>query len=187
MSIAKPIPTNNEIKLNPKKMIVSKTDVSGKIIYGNDYFCEISGYKESELIASPHSILRHPDMPRAIFHMMWQHLNSGRNIVAVVKNMAKNGDYYWVTTDFDIRRDKLGNIKYYAAFRQAAPKHVVLEMEKLYGKLVEIEKEHSMKASIDYLEAFLEERRMNYDQFIDELAKPKGFAATFFEKMKQLF
>lgn len=187
MSIARPTPTDREIKLNPKKMIVSKTDVSGRIIYGNEYFCEVSGYKESELVTSPHNILRHPDMPKAIFYIMWQYLASGRNIVAVVKNMAKNGDYYWVTTDFDIRRDALGNIKYYAAFRQAAPRHVIIEMEKIYAKLLEIEKEHGMKASVAYFEAFLEEKNMNYDQFIEELAKPKGLTASFFEKMKKLF
>jgi len=187
VSIAKPIPTNREIKLSSKKMIVSKTDSSGKIIYGNDYFCEISGYKESELISSPHSLLRHPDMPRAIFYLMWQYLGSGRNIVAVVKNLAKNGDHYWVTTDFDIRRDVLGNIRYYAAFRQAAPKQVVKEMEKLYIKLLEIEKEHDMKASVAYLEAYLEEKNMNYDQYIENLARPKGLSALFFSKMKKLF
>lgn len=187
MSISRPIPTDKEIKLNSNKMIVSKTDVNGKIIYGNEYFCEVSGYKESELIASPHSILRHPDMPKAVFFLMWQYLAKGRNIMAVVKNLAKNGDYYWVTTDFDIRRDAMGNIKYYAAFRQAAPKHVVIEMEKIYVKLLEIEKEHGMKASVAYFEAFLEEKNMNYDQFIGDLAKPKGLTAVFFEKMKSLF
>jgi len=187
ITITRPIATDIEIKLDSKKMIVSKTDVTGKIIYGNEYFCELSGYKESELISSPHSILRHPDMPRAIFKLMWDHLNSGRNIMAVVKNMAKNGNYYWVTTDFDIRRDPLGNIQYYVAFRQAAPKHVVEVMEKLYVKLIAIEKEHDIKASMAYLDAYLEEKNMNYDQFIEQLAKPKGLSAIFFEKMKKLF
>jgi PAS domain S-box-containing protein len=187
MSILKPIATDKEIKLNPKRMIVSKTDTTGKIIYGNDYFCEISGYKESELISSPHSILRHPDMPKAVFYLMWDYLKAGRNIMAVVKNMTKYGDYYWVTTDFDIKRDNLGNIKYYVAYRQAAPKQVVVEIERLYRKLLAIEKEHDMKASISYLEAFLEEKGMNYDQYIENLAKPKGLAAIFFEKMKRFF
>jgi len=187
MSVNKPIPTDIEIKLNSKKMIVSKTDMKGIIIYGNDYFCEISGYKESELISSPHNILRHPDMPKAIFKLMWDHLHSGRNIMAVVKNMAKNGNYYWVTTDFDIRRDGNGNIVSYVAFRQAAPKHVVVEIEKLYKKLLEIENTHDMKASTAYIEAFLDEKKMNYDQFIEQLAKPKGLSAIFFDKMKKLF
>jgi len=186
-TITRPIPTNTQLKVDSKKMIVSKTDVKGRIIYGNDYFCELTGYKESELISSPHNIIRHPDMPKAIFHLMWEYLKSGRTITAVVKNMSKNGDYYWVTTDFEIKRDKFGNIQNYIAFRQAAAPHVVTAMEKIYSKLLEIEKNHNMEASIAYLTAFLEEKHMNYDQFILELAKPKGISALFFEKMKKLF
>lgn len=187
MSIHRAVPTNKEIKLDPKKMIVSKTDTKGIIIYGNDYFSEISGYKESELISSPHNILRHPDMPRTIFYIMWEHLNNGRNITAVVKNLTRNGSYYWVTTDFEIKRDNTGSIKYFIAYRQSAPKNVVLEVEKLYAKLLMVEKEHGLKAGIAYLEAFLEEKKMNYDQYIEDLAKPRGFSTILFEKMKQLF
>ncbi len=187
MSVLRPVPTGNEIKLNAKQFIVSKTDTTGKIVYGNDYFTEISGYKESELVGSPHNILRHPDMPKVIFYLMWEHLKNGRNIMAVVKNLAKNGNHYWVVTDFDIKRDQSGNIRHYLAFRQAAPKHVVSEIEPLYGKLLEIEKEHDMDASLAYLQGFLEENNMNYDQFIEDLAKPKGLAAMFFSKMKKMF
>ena len=187
MSIMRPVPTGIEIKLDPKRYIVSKTDPTGRIVYGNDYFTQISGYKESELVGSPHNILRHPDMPKAIFYLMWEYLKSGRNIMAVVKNLAKNGNHYWVTTDFDIKRDKNGNTRHYIAYRQAAPKHVVKVIEELYAKLLEIEKEHGMKASVEYLYGYLEERNMNYDQFIEELAKPKGLAGLIFEKMKKLF
>ena len=127
-------------------------------------------------------------MPKAIFHLMWQHLQSGRNIMAVVKNMTKYGNHYWVTTDFDIKRNSITEKpEYYIAFRQAAPRHVVQEMEKIYTKLLEIEYDHGMEASILYFEAFLEEKGMNYDQFIEELAKPKGLKAVLFEKMKNFF
>ncbi len=187
MSIYRPVPTGKEIKLNAKRFIVSKTDTRGKILYGNDYFTEISGYKESELVGSPHNILRHPDMPKAIFYLMWEYLKNGRNIMAVVKNLAKNGDHYWVVTDFDIKRDNSGNIRNYIAFRQAAPKQVVKEIEPLYELLLKIEKEHDMDASIEYLQGYLEERNKSYDQFIEELAKPKGLAAIFFSKMKKIF
>lgn len=186
--IKRPLPTGVEIKVDPKKLIVSKTDMKGKIIYGNDYFTEISGYKESELIHAPHNILRHPGMPRAIFHLMWQHLHSGRNIMAVVKNMTKYGNHYWVTTDFDIKRNSAtGKPEYYIAFRQAAPRHVIETMERVYSKLLEIEYEHGMDASILYFEAYLEEKGMNYDQFIEDLAKPRGLKAVLFEKMKNFF
>ena len=186
-SITRAIPTDIQITVDKKRMIVSKTDVTGKIIYGNEYFCELTGYKESDLIGSPHNIIRHPDMPKAIFKLMWQYLKAGRSIMAVVKNMSKNGNYYWVTTDFDVVKDGNGEIKYYIAYRQAAPIHVVAEMEKLYKKLLAIEEVHDINASTAYLNAFLEEKSMNYDQFITNLAKPKGLSAIFFEKMKKFF
>ncbi len=187
MSIISPVPTNKEIRLNPRDMLVSKTDAKGVISYGNRNFVEISGYKESELIGSPHNILRHPDMPKAVFYIMWESIKHGRNIMAVVKNLARNGDHYWVTTDFDIRRDKSGHIRNYIAFRQGASKSIIKEIEPLYNKMNEIEKEHGLDASIAYLEGYLEEKKMSYNQYIEELAKPKGLAGVLFEKMKLLF
>ena len=186
MEILRPIPTGHEIKLGSKDMIVSKTDAAGVITYGNRNFVEVSGYKEYELVGSPHNLLRHPDMPKAIFYLMWESIKAGRNIMAIVKNLAKNGDHYWVTTDFDIHTKKDG-IRSYIAFRQAAPKHAVKEIEPLYKTLIEIEKEHGMKASIDYLKGFLEEKEMNYHQYIDSLVSVKGVTGMMFKKMKQLF
>jgi PAS domain S-box-containing protein len=186
-SMLKAHPTNKEIKLNPKEMLVSKTDQRGVITYGNKKFVEVSGYKENELIGSPHSILRHPDMPKAIFYLMWESIKKGQNIMAVVKNLARNGDHYWVTTDFDIQRDREGKIRNYIAYRQAAPKSVLKEIEPLYQKMLEIEIEHGMDASLKYLEGFLEEKDMSYNQYIENLAKPKGITGALFEKMKMMF
>ncbi len=183
----RPVPTGKEIKIDSTTMIVSKTDIKGVITYGNSNFVEISGYKETELIGSAHNILRHPDMPKAIFYFMWESIKNGRNITAVVKNLTRNGDYYWVVTDFDIKRDQNQKIRNYIAFRQAAPKKVLKVIEPLYAKMIEIENEHGMDASIAYLEGYLEEKKMNYNQFIEDLAKPKGIAAVFFSKMKTMF
>ncbi len=183
----RPVPTGKEIKLDSDMMIVSKTDTKGIITYGNSNFVKISGYKESELIGSPHNILRHPDMPKAIFYLMWQSIKNGKNITAVVKNMARSGDHYWVVTDFDIKRDRDMKITSYIAFRQAAPKNVVKEIEDLYTILLDIEKEHGMDASIEYLESFLAEKGVNYNQYIEQLAKPKGLVGAFFNKMKSMF
>jgi PAS domain S-box-containing protein len=182
-----PHPTGKELKLHPKDMIVSKTDARGIISYGNQKFVEISGYKESELIGMPHNILRHPDMPKAIFYLMWKSIKNGHNIMAVVKNMAKSGDHYWVTTDFEIQKNKEGKIRNFIAFRQATPKSVVKVIEPLYATMLEIEEKHSMDESINYLEAYLEERHMSYNQFIEDLAKPQGIAGVLFSKMKRFF
>ena len=93
-----------------------------------------------------------------------------------------------MVTDFEIRRNPVTNeISEYVAFRQAVPKRVVQEIEPLYAQMLEIEKDHGMEASVEYLTSFLEEKRMNYDQYIEQLAKPTGLAAALFDKMKKMF
>ncbi|MCF6330390.1 MAG: PAS domain-containing protein, partial [Sulfurimonas sp.] len=165
-----PVPTNKEVKLSSKRYIVSKTDTKGIIEYGNDYFVEISGYLEFELMGKPHSIIRHPDMPKIIFKFMWDRIKQGKNIMAIVKNLTKDGSYYWVITDFEPKRDPLTNeIVSYTAFRKAAPQKAIDTITPIYAKLLEIEKEGGMGASEKFLIGFLEERRTTYDDFIDDL------------------
>ena len=183
-----PLQKGEEIVLSKKRYIVSKTDKKGIIQYGNDYFVEISGYKESELIGQPHNIIRHPDMPKIIFKLMWDRINSGQNIFAVVKNLAKNGNYYWVVTEFEPRIDKLNNsIIGHTAFRKAVDAKTRAVIEPLYQTLLAIEAEGGMDASEKYLQGFLEEKRQTYDQFIDELIGNKGLFKTFFSMMKKMF
>jgi aerotaxis receptor len=77
--------------------LISATDTKGTITYCNDEFCSISGYSREELLNSPHRMVRHPDMPAAVFAVMWSHLKAGKSWMGVVKNRCKNGDYYWVS------------------------------------------------------------------------------------------
>ena len=187
MELKRPTPTGREIKLGSQQMLVSKTDARGDIVYSNECFMGVSGYSKDELIGTPHSILRHPDMPRAIFYLMWKDIRKGKNIMAVVKNLAKSGDHYWVTTDFEIKRTRDGKIRNYLAFRQSAPRNVIKVIEPLYSKMVEIEKSDGMDGSVEYLEQFLAKKGVTYDEFIKELAAPKGIGATLFSKMKEMF
>jgi len=187
MSRNRPTPTGKEIKLSKKRIIVSKTDMKGVILYANDYFSEVSGYSEVELIGQPHNIVRHPDMPKAVFYLLWQTIQRGENITAVVKNLAKNGDHYWVVTDFEILRDSMGNIYQYIAYRRHVSPQILQEIEPLYAKMLEIEKVHDMRASVEYLNTYLHERQMSYNSYISELAKPKGLTAKLFDQMKRMF
>lgn len=158
-----------EIKLDPSKTIMSKTNRKGIIEYANDYFMEISGYEEYELMGQPHNIIRHPDMPKVIFKELWARLNKGENIYALVKNKAKNGDYYWVLTSFETRYNENGEIISHYAHRKAAPANAVYQIEKIYKTLLSIEKNQSIAVSEKYFEGLLEEKNMNYDAFILDL------------------
>lgn len=155
----KPTPLDIEIDLDPKRYIVSETDAEGKITYCNDYFVEVAGYSREELIGKPHNIVRHPDMPAVVFKLLWVMISTGQNINAVVKNLAKDGRYYWVFTSFEIRKDTdTEEIIGYHASRKSVSKHIVEIISELYAKLLEIEKEEGVDASQMYLIKFLKEK-----------------------------
>ena len=163
--IIRPVPNNNEIKLNPYKTILSKTDSRGIIEYANDYFVEISGYKEWELMGQPHNILRHPDMPKLIFKLLWHRLQKAQPIYAIIKNLAKDGSYYWVIADFKTQIDKNGDIKHYAR-RKAVPEKTKEQVSRFYQKILEIEKASGLEASEAYFKGFLEDAGLSYDDFV---------------------
>jgi len=185
--IYRPIVIDKEIVFSKKKFIVSKTDTQGNILFINKNFCDISGYSEEELIGSPHNVLRHPDMPKAIFFLVWNSLLSGREVSGVVKNLAKSGEYYWVIADFSIKRDDQGQIKSFTAFRRAAPNQVIEHIEELYTTMLNIEKKHGMEGSLSYLEAYLEEHEMSYDTFLGNLIKPRGIVGSLLATFKKIF
>ena len=85
-----------ELFLEDEEIIVSKTDTKGKITYVNRTFMRISGFNEGDLIGSPHNVVRHPDMPRGVFRLMWNTLQKGEEFFGYVKNRCKDGNFYWV-------------------------------------------------------------------------------------------
>jgi len=164
----RPIAIDEEISLDPFKTIMSKTDSKGIIEYANDYFIEISGYKEWELMGKPHNILRHPDMPKVVFKVLWDKLKQGEPTIAVVKNLAKDGRYYWVVADFISKLDSDGNVISHYARRKAVPDQVKEEIGSVYNTLLNIEKNNGMEASEVYLQGFLEDRGLTYEGLIYE-------------------
>lgn len=184
----RPTPRSEEIHLDKFRYIMSRTDARGYITFANDYFCEISGYSSAELIGKPHSIIRHPDMPRLIFKLMWERLKEGKPITAVVKNMAKDGRYYWVTTKFEMERDLLTKqIKGYIAYRQAAKPTTVALLSELYDELLKAEKEGGIEASQQKLDALLASKKMDYDQYIDDVIEHNHVMSHFFTAMRKMF
>ena len=160
----KPIPLDEEIALDPKRYIVSETDEKGKITFCNDYFMEVSGYNKEELIGKSHNIVRHPDMPKIVFKLLWETISQGKNINAVVKNLAKDGRYYWIFTEFESRRDNdTGDIIGYHAARKSISKHVIEIIANLYTVLLEIEKNEDIEASEKYLISFMKEKGDDID------------------------
>ncbi|WP_233883339.1 PAS domain-containing protein [Tenacibaculum piscium] len=161
---------NEEIKWDKTQTIISKTDASGTILYMNDAFEAVSEYNKIELIGEPHNIIRHPDMPKIIFKVLWENLKGKKNFHAIVKNLTRTGRYYWVITDFTIDKDEKGNVVGYTGRRKALPNSVVEKIAPLYKTLLEIEKVKGEPASKLYFDAYLkEEIGKSYDDFVVDL------------------
>lgn len=169
----KPTPIDEEIELDPKKYIISSTDIKGHITDVNDYFVEISGYQRDELMGKPHSIIRHPDMPKIVFKLMWQRLQNGQDILALVKNLAKDGRYYWIFTSFEPMKNNDMEVVGFQAHRKSAPKHTVETVADIYAKVLEVEKKDGVDASEKFLNDYLQERgeEITFANLMDEIYK----------------
>jgi PAS domain S-box-containing protein len=173
MSTIKSQPGAREIFFDD--LIVSKTDLTGRITYANDVFCRVAGYSETELLGRPHSIIRHPDMPRAVFKYLWDTLAEGREVFAYVKNLARNGDFYWVfahvTPSQGANRKTVG---YHSSRRVPDPAVVRDVITPVYAALLCEEQKYrngkdSLAAGYRALTDFIAARNISYDELIFSL------------------
>lgn len=161
---------DKEVVWDKSRVIMSKTDHRGIIEYANEVFVDVCGYEDYELMGQPHSIIRHPDMPKVLFKVLWENLKLGGNFHAVVKNLAKSGRYYWVVTDFESTKNEDGEITHYFGRRRAVPQEIITNyIEPLYKKLLQIEKTSGVEYSEKYLIGFLEEKNRSYVEYINDL------------------
>ena len=157
-------PTLNEAPVGATDMIISKTDLKGRITYANRTFMRIADYSESELIGVQHNILRHPDMPRGVYRLMWNTLQSGREFFGFVKNMTKNGDFYWVFANVTVDLDSKGQPLGYFSVRRQAPKAAVQIAIDLYDQMRRIEQSTDTATAPDASLAWLEQTCLDQGQ-----------------------
>lgn len=163
-------PTQKELVMRDDDFIVSKTDLKGRLIYGNKIFVEFSGFSQTELINKQHNIVRHPDMPRAVFHLLWSTIESGKEFNGYVKNMSKNGSFYWVFANVTPSYDNNKKIIGYYSVRRKPSKEALAVIEPLYKKMLDAETSAGAKSAIETSTAILmaevEQQGGDYDQFV---------------------
>jgi PAS domain S-box-containing protein len=163
-------PTSVEKVMREDDFIVSKTDLKGRITYGNRIFIEFSGYSEKELIGAQHNIIRHPDMPRAVFKLLWDTIQAGRECNAYVKNMAKDGSFYWVFTNVTPDFDGNGNLTGYLSVRRKPKASGVATASGLYQAMLEAERKAGTRDGIavatKILTDLLAEKGLSYDELV---------------------
>jgi PAS domain S-box-containing protein len=169
------LPTNREVFFDRDHFIVSKTDLKGRITYVNRAFCTIAGYEESEVLGAPHSIIRHPDMPRAVFKFMWDRLLEGHEVFAYVKNMTRIGDHYWVFAHVTPSCDASGKFLGFHSNRRAPDRRVLGEtIIPFYEALLQTENAtaNAKQALADSYRQFgdiVHSKARNYDELVFSL------------------
>lgn len=163
--------TGFERSMGDQDIIVSKTNLKGLITYGNGVFLDIADYSVAEIIGKPHNIIRHPDMPKCVFKLLWDTIKAGNEIFAYVINQAKNGDYYWVfahvTPSFDESHRMVG----YHSSRRKPSAQAVEAVKGLYKALLDAERKAStgkeaIEAGVNLLQSILQGKGVSYEEFI---------------------
>lgn len=167
--------TQVERTFHPDEIIVSKTDLKGNLTYGNRTFFRLSGYSEKQCIGSQHNIIRHPKMPRCVFKLLWDTLQSGKELFAYVNNRSINGDNYWVFAHVTPSFDSSGNTIGYHSNRRVPDKQVLSEhIIPLYKKLLDVEKSDSspkagIAAGMRVIDDLLNENKVGFNEMMFSL------------------
>lgn len=157
----RPTPNNNEIEVKSVDIVVSKSDAEGNIEYANPIFYKLSGYSKRELTYAPHSILRHPDMPKVVFKYLWDELKKGNEVHAFVKNITKDGAFYWVLAYVRPALNPDGSFRNYVSTRKSMSQGARATIEPLYSTLLEVEKSEGIETSEKVLMDVIDKRAFN--------------------------
>lgn len=169
-----PTPHGSEVPVLPHDAIITKTDPQGRIIYANRTFMRIVGAPETALLGHPHNIIRHPDMPRGAFRLMWKTLASGHEFFALVKNSTANGGFYWVFASITPDYDAAGKLQGYFSVRRHLRPEARSVIEPIYARMRAIEEQAGKQAgpdqSVRWLHDELSAQGVSYERFILNLA-----------------
>ncbi|AGH97667.1 PAS domain-containing protein [Micavibrio aeruginosavorus] len=172
--------TGVEVVFHENDILVSKTDARGFITYASRDFLNFSGYKEKDLIGRSHNVVRHPDMPRSIFKIIWNQISSGYENFSYVLNLTKSGNFYWallhVTPSFDDHGKIIG---YHSTYRSPSRDSIQSVIVPLYRELMECENSQSClnsgaESGVRFLNDMLLSSGFEYNGFILSLEKDSG-------------
>lgn len=175
-------PTGVERTFRDDEIIVSKTDTRGRMTYVNDLFVTISGYPERELIGQPHNVIRHPQMPRGVFKLLWDTISVGQELFAYIVNLSADGAHYWVLAHVTPTFGADGKIIGYHSNRRTASRSAIERCTSLYAVLLEEERRHAnaqaaVSASAALLDRQLADLGQTYEEFVWSLGGAAEVAA----------
>jgi len=164
-------PTKSEFEVTSIDIIISKANEAGDVTYANPIFFKLAGYSQSELLGQPHSIIRHPDMPKTLFGHLWSRIKSGEDVHTFVKNLRKDGGFYWVYAHIRVAKNPDGSFRNYVSTRKTMNSAARAIIEPLYADMLAAEDGSDMDASLKVLEEFLVAQGASIASFNDIMIK----------------
>lgn len=161
-------PTGTERALGDEDFIVTKTDVKGRILYANRIFIDLAAYREAELLGSQHNIIRHPEMPRSVFKLLWDSIAAGGEFIGYVKNLAKDGSHYWVLATVTPDRNLAGEVIGFTSVRRKPRSDAVRAIDAIYRDMLTAERQAGARDALAAGQAVLL-KAMNgapYEEFV---------------------
>jgi PAS domain S-box-containing protein len=165
------VPTGEERTFSPDELIVSKTDPRGVITYANDVFLRVSNYSSVEILGQPHNVIRHPDMPRAVFALLWETLAQRRELFAYINNLAADGAHYWVLAHVTPSFGPDGRVIGYHSSRRRPSPRAIEQVRPLYARLLAEERRHpnasaAVAASSQLFPQLVAEKAASYEDLV---------------------
>jgi PAS domain S-box-containing protein len=170
---------DEEVMMADEEFIVSKTDLRGNITYANRVFLEMALYSEAEILHQNHNVIRHPDMPKGVFKFLWQTLKQKQEFFGFVKNLRKDGRYYWVFANVTPEYNQAGRLAGFYSVRRKPPASAIKIIEPIYQAMLAIEKKatsskQAEQQSFDYLVAQLQALEVEYQDLVISLYNAKS-------------
>jgi PAS domain S-box-containing protein len=164
-------PTGEERTFAAGELIVSKTDPRGVITYANDVFLRVGAYSLDEVVGRPHNLIRHPEMPRAVFELLWSTLAARQELFAYIVNLAADGAHYWVLAHVTPSYGPDGAVVGYHSNRRRPSRRAVDRVRPLYERLLAEERRHpnpraAVAASSALLQQLIGEQAASYEDFV---------------------
>ena len=156
-------------ELNDNDFIVSKTDTKGRLTYVNKIFIDLAEYTEEELLGKPHNIVRHPEMPKAVFKILWDSVQAKKELFAFVVNKTKNNNSYWVFANVTPSLDDRGNIIGYYSIRRKPNPQALAIIKPLYAKMLQAEQSSGVEGGMKVLNDILHHEGIEYNEYIISL------------------
>ncbi len=161
----------SELVLEDDVLITSKTDLKGNVLYCNQSFLDYAEYVEDEVLFKSHSIVRHEDMPKCVFKILWEYIRDGKEVFAFVKNKTKYNNFYWVFANITPNYNQSNQVIGYYSVRRKANKKAIDIISSIYAEALNIEKREGVKKSYDFIMSKAYSENLSYNNLIMKLQK----------------